>query len=191
MRTTGGFAGAVLAGGRSSRMGRDKALIDLGPRRLIEVAIDALWQAGATDVVVVGGDGDAITALGHHWVADRHRGEGPLGGIITALDAAADDPVVVLACDHVAADARAVYALLGGLGTADLAMPIVHGRPQTMHAVWRRRTLGHLTRRFEAGDRAVYRAIDGLAVVMVDGLDPSWFLDADTPDDLPDIVIEG
>lgn len=179
------FSGVVLAGGSSSRMGRDKALIDLGDRRLIEVAAEALRGAGAAEVFVVGGDRPALEALGLRVVDDTYPGEGPLGGIITALTAATEPVVAVLACDHTATQAPAVRTIVGALGRGDVVVPVVDGRRQTLHAAWRRAVVEHLRDRFEAGARSVRQGIEGLDVVaLLDG-DPCWFHDADVSSDLP------
>lgn len=179
------FSGAVLAGGASSRMGTDKAMIQLGDARLVEIAANALSSAGARDVCVVGGDRAAIEGLGLAYVPDQFPGEGPLGGIITALENADADIVAVLACDHVATEGVAVRSIVGALGTADVAIPVVDGRRQVLHAAWRRAAAGHLRTAFADGERSVRAGIDGLQVVeLLDG-DPCWFGDADAPDDLP------
>lgn len=180
------FSGAVLAGGASSRMGTDKALIPLGPVRLVEIAVGALTDAGAGEVFIVGGDRPALESLSLRFVDDLHPGAGPLGGIITALRAAASDPVVVLACDHIATDGVAVRSVLGALGSADVAVPVVDGRDQMLHAAWRSRALAVLEQNFDRGARSVREGLEGLRVSrLLDG-DPCWFRDADTPDDLPE-----
>jgi len=138
------FSGAVLAGGASTRMGTDKALVDLGDRRLVEVATSALTDAGASEVFVVGGQQEQLAALGLRVVEDDYPGQGPLGGVITALRAASEDIVVVLACDHPATEGLAVRSVVGALGTADVAVPVVEGRQQVLHAAWRRRALPEL-----------------------------------------------
>ena len=178
-------AGAVLAGGESRRMGRDKALIEIGGRPLLQVATDALAAAGLDPIVVVGGDASAIGALGHDHVADRHPGEGPLGGIISALAAVPNDTLVVLSCDLTDASPIAVSSVIGALGDADVAVPVVDGREQWMHSAWRRRSLSLLEAAFAAGHRSVAAGAEGLRVSRILDGDPCWYHDADTPDDLP------
>ena len=172
------FTGAVLAGGASRRMGRDKAFVDVGGRPLASVAIDALRDAGAREVLAIGGTG--LEAMGCRAVADRWPGEGPLGGLVTALSAATDEAVVVLSCDLPFVTAGAVRSLLEAGG--DVAMP--DGEP--LVAVWSRSTcLPVLLRAFEAGERSPLRVLAGLDVRTVVFDDPAWAVDADTPAELP------
>ncbi len=58
------FSGAILTGGRSSRMGRDKALIEIDGEAMVLIAQRALLDAGASQVVTIGGDAVALAALG-------------------------------------------------------------------------------------------------------------------------------
>lgn len=179
------FDVAILTGGRSRRMGRDKALMTLGHRRLVEIAAEAAEIAGAHRIVTVGGDEAALTRLGYVWVPDRWPGEGPLGGIITALSAATSQRVVVLACDHVAAAPDAIVAVVDALDDdTDVAMPFVGGRDQTMHAAWHRRCLDLLSARFADGARSVREGMAGLGLVRVAIADSRWVADADTPAEL-------
>ena len=71
--------GAVLAGGASSRMGRDKAFIEVGGRTLLDGAVNALQRASADPIVVIGGDREQVLAAGHAFVPDAYPGEGPRG----------------------------------------------------------------------------------------------------------------
>lgn len=179
------LAGAVLTGGASTRMGVDKALVEVGGRALVLRAVEALRAAGADPVVTVGGDGDALTRLGLGHVADRHPGEGPLGGIITALRATTTETVAVLSCDLTDATALAVRSVAAARGDADVAVAVVDGQPEWLHAVWHRRALPPLEAAFAEGVRAPRHAAPRLRVAHLLDADPLWFRDADQPEDLP------
>ena len=85
----------LLAGGRSSRMGRDKALLAIGGHTFIEAVAGAARPLAAS-IRVVGREADAG---GFPSVADLRPGLGPLAGIETALSHAASPSALVLACD--------------------------------------------------------------------------------------------
>ena len=166
-------------------MGADKALLEVDGVTLVRRAADALTAAGADRVVAVGGDTDGLHAQGMEVVADLHPGEGPLGGILTALASTDAAVVVVLACDLTAVDPVTITAVVDALGEADVAAPWHDGRHQLLHAAYHRRAQAHLQAAFAAGERAPRRAVGGLRVVSVTGLPPGTLADADTPDDLP------
>jgi molybdopterin-guanine dinucleotide biosynthesis protein A/rhodanese-related sulfurtransferase len=181
------FTGVVLAGGRSRRMGRDKALVEVGGRPLAVIAADALRRAGASQVTVVGGDGSGLAGVGLAVRPDDHPGEGPLGAIVTALGSAPAGIVMVLACDLPRIDADTVAAVVTALDrhpAADVAAPRLDGRLQVLTAAYRTRIRSHLAAAFAAGERAPRRALDGVEVVAVEGLDPERLADVDRPDDL-------
>ena len=179
-----GLGGAILAGGASRRMGVDKALIELDGEALIARAAKALTDADADPLIVVGGDRTALEELGFDYREDAFPGEGPLGGIITALEAIDREAIAILSCDLTDASAIAVRSVWGALGDADLAVPVVEGQTQWMHAVWRRSTLPTLRAAFDRGVRAPRGAVEGLQVAQLLDGDPCWFHDADRPEDL-------
>lgn len=168
-------------------MGRDKALIPVGDGHLIDRAIGALRAAGALEVVVVGGDAAGLIGKGDRWLADRWPGEGPLGGVITALEAATTDVVVVLACDLTGPTAEGVWLVLDELAGAEasiaVAVPRVDGRRQWLHGAWRRSALADLEAAFGRGVRGPRGAVADRALV-IDHAPLEWFHDADTPADL-------
>jgi molybdenum cofactor guanylyltransferase len=165
-------------------MGTDKALLEVDGRALAVGVAEALEAAGATEVIAVGGDAEGLSALGLQTVPDLHPGEGPLGGILTALATTDADVVLVLACDLPFADPPAIAAVVEALGDADVAAPFLDGRHELLHAAFHRRAEAPLAAAFAAGERAPSRAVAGLTVASVSGLDPSALVDADTPADL-------
>jgi molybdopterin-guanine dinucleotide biosynthesis protein A len=168
-------------------MGRDKALLRLGGLPLAAIVGNALRGAGADPVLAVGGDGPALARLGLSPVPDDHPGEGPLGGVITALAFSPTPVVAVLGCDLPGARAAAVAAVveaLAGRADADVAIPVVDGRRALVHAAWRRSAGPALAAAFAAGERSLAGAVARLRVVEVPDLDPAWLADVDVPADL-------
>jgi molybdopterin-guanine dinucleotide biosynthesis protein A len=164
-------------------MGRDKALVEVGGRALARIAADALRDAGAGQVFAVGGDRRALEALGLRTVPDGWPGEGPLGGLVTALAAATDDVVVVLSCDLPEIGPEAVTAVVEGLGDNDAAIPVVAGRAQHLLGAWRRsRALVPLRAAFDGGERSIWRAAGALRTFPVTLRVPAWACDADHAD---------
>jgi molybdopterin-guanine dinucleotide biosynthesis protein A len=170
-------------------MGTDKAFIPVGDGRLLaRIAVDALRGAGATEVLAVGGDADRLRAEidpALRPVADRWPGEGPLGAITTALAAARESIVVVLACDLPRVTPDAVRTVLEGMEFgADAAVP---GGRHVLLAAYRRTCRTMFEAAMAVGIRAPRDALDGLEVVDVTLADPSWADNANTPTDLADL----
>ncbi|HYD10134.1 MAG TPA: NTP transferase domain-containing protein [Acidimicrobiales bacterium] len=164
MTLTPAFTGAILVGGKSTRMGVDKASL------FADRVEAALRAAGAAEILRIGGPDRP----------DDHPDSGPLGGIATALRRATHDPVVVLACDLPNVHPDGIGALLDALGTADVALP----PNEPLHAVWRRRSLAAVEWAIGAGDLAVRAAISRLEAVHVAGIDPRWLANVNSPADL-------
>src|ERR1700747_2237364 len=81
------LAGYVLAGGGSTRFGRDKALVEVGETPMLGRMIELLRRV--TKEVKIVATANKYGAFGATMVEDHWPGEGPLGGIITALEDAA------------------------------------------------------------------------------------------------------
>jgi molybdopterin-guanine dinucleotide biosynthesis protein A len=170
-------------------MGSDKALLVVDGRPMAVRVADALAAAGGSPVRAVGGDTEGLAAAGLEVVPDLDPGEGPLGGIVTALAALPSDVVFVASCDLVEPSSDAVAATVAALAdspAASVAVPLVGGRRQWMHAAWRAGAGPPLRAAFAAGERAVHAAVSagGLPVVEL-ALPGATVADADTPADLP------
>ncbi|MCY3924660.1 MAG: molybdenum cofactor guanylyltransferase, partial [bacterium] len=179
------FSGAVLAGGQSRRMGRDKAFVTHGGRPLAGIVRAALLEAGAAEVLSVGGDLWRLSRLGFAAIPDDVPGEGPLGGVLTALRAAAAEQVAVLSCDLPHASAATIRELLCQTADdTDVVVALLAGRPLPTHAVWRRESQEVLQDLFAGGERRLAAALGALRVRGVEVSRPDTLLDVDTPEGL-------
>lgn len=180
------FAGAVLTGGASTRMGRDKALVEVDGVPMARRVAQVLAGAGAAPVLAVGGDVAALRAAGLDARPDPRQGTGPLGGLLTALELTDHELVAVTACDlaHLSA---AVVADLARAAADDDRVDVAMARTDRLEplcAVWRRRAAQvALLRAFASGERAVHRALGSLRVVEVP-VDPLVLRNINHPGDL-------
>lgn len=148
--------------------------------------VAALEQAGCRRVVLVGGEPSSLVSLDREVVPDLWPGEGPLGGVLTALRSF-DADVVVAACDLPVLDAATVAAVIeaGSRPGVDLAIAVAGGRHVAL-ARWNRSGLDGLERRFAIGERSLRGVLDHVDTVPV-SVDPSVVRDVDTVADLDSI----
>jgi molybdopterin-guanine dinucleotide biosynthesis protein A/rhodanese-related sulfurtransferase len=172
-------------------MGRNKAFVEIGARPLVLRVVERVRQAGASRVVAVGADDRLSSLLESHGVSttsDRWPGEGPAGGVITALAASDTDAstvVLVVACDHpdlVPADlALLVLAVQDG---APAAVAVAGGAAHPTVGAWRASTcLDAATHWFAAGGRTMGGLLEAVGGVHVE-VDERTAHDVDTPEDL-------
>ncbi|MGD9702564.1 MAG: molybdenum cofactor guanylyltransferase [Acidimicrobiia bacterium] len=177
------FAGAVLAGGESSRLGRDKALLELAGQALVQRSVDALRRSGAQAISVIGGDERGLARLGLPVTPDGWPGSGPLGGILTAFSWSPLPVVAVLACDLPFVGPDVITSLARGIGDAAVAMAYTSAR-EPLCAMWRiDRCEPAMLAAFTAGERAIHRAVSELDVRDVH-VDAALLLNVNTEADL-------
>jgi molybdopterin-guanine dinucleotide biosynthesis protein A len=164
-------------------MGRDKALLTIDGVPMARRVANGLTAAGATTVVAVGGDAVAMATLGLDVIGDDAPGEGPLGGVLTALRWAGTRPCVVAPCDLVDPDPSTLAGLPAGLDAGiEIVVPEVDGEWWPLPAAFAPSARAPLADAFGRGERAVHRAIATCAFRAV----PAGPLrDADAPGDLP------
>jgi molybdenum cofactor guanylyltransferase len=186
-------AGAVLAGGASRRMGRDKATLVVGGVELASLAL-AVAARVADPVVLVAPEGHPARRLAAAPVADP--GRGPLAALAAALAALDADHVLVLAGDHpgLRVELLAHLVALAGRVEAEAVACRRGPRLEPLVAVYRRAPALALARSRLAdptGDRSLTGLLAGLRTLVVE--EPQWrpldpdgrsFVDLDDPADL-------
>ncbi len=116
------FSVAILIGGDSSRMGTDKATMEIDGIPMATRVAQAATRAGADEILLIGGTQARAKKLQGTWKKDAYPGEGPLGGVITALKSATHDSVVVLSCDMPFITDSVITSLVRGLSDAQASV---------------------------------------------------------------------
>ena len=108
------FSAVILAGGKSSRMGLDKALLEIGGQSLLARQIMLVRDVGACEVFISGREDVDYSAFGCRVLVDKFTDAGPLAGIEHALDVCTTPLVLVLAVDMPAMNAPMLRKLIAG-----------------------------------------------------------------------------
>jgi molybdenum cofactor guanylyltransferase len=175
-------AGFLLAGGKSTRMGRDKSLLTLEGETLAERGLRKLREV-CPDVAIAGG-AQELRFFGRV-IKDKELECGPLGGIVTALEQSTREWNLFLAVDMPYVPVAALRKLLcsaGGRHPVVLARAM--GVVQPLCGVYSRRALGGLCAELRAGRLRVKDAVAAagpVAYVQFPELD--WFRNLNTPEE--------
>ncbi|HNY39858.1 MAG TPA: molybdenum cofactor guanylyltransferase [Bryobacteraceae bacterium] len=177
-------AGFVLAGGASSRMGRDKALLDYQGMALAAWVASRV-EAAAGRVSLVGG-GEKYVHLGYPVLNERYADCGPLSGIEAALRLGGAEWSLVVACDMAGVQTGWLAGILdaaGGPGIQAVCVRQSGGAIEPLCAVYHESCLGPVQALLESGvykASALFSEINGLA------LDAKWageLRNVNTPED--------
>lgn len=141
----------VLAGGKSSRMGRPKALLPFDDEPLIIHLVRRLRQR-FSDIVVVAAPEQELPPLAVTLVRDTVAYQGPVGGILYGLQAAREELCFVTSCDAPFLNLALVSHLLSLATEYDVIAPHWQGRLQPLHAVYRRSVAPLLQEQLERGE---------------------------------------
>lgn len=189
-------AGVVLAGGRSVRMGQDKASLLWRGGTLLGQAFHALAEARCGPLVVVRAAGQQLPTLpaGVVVVTDPEPGIGPAGALVTGLAAVAAQPdgpptAFVVSTDLPLLSATSVRRLLGELATrpdVDVLGVLADGHPQWLAAAYRVGARHQLAASVAAGERRVQAVVARCRTSVLSpaalGIDPGEFTNVNDPE---------
>lgn len=198
----------VLAGGLSTRMGRDKALLELDGRPLIEYALAKLRAVGFSPRII--GSRPDLARFAPV-IADNYSQMGPLGGIEAALTASDAEQNLFLAVDLPWLPVDFLSWMTGRAKCTEAlaTIPRFQGLPQPLCAIYGRAMLPHVKLALAQGDAKVMRAVERAATatgLRIDAFDVEsvaaarswsqriplhrWFLNLNTPADLKNAALE-
>jgi len=179
----------VLAGGKSSRMGRPKALLLFDGEPLIVHIVRALKRMFSETVIVAAPDQE-LPDLPATLVRDEVAYQGPVGGIYYGLRAASGESCFVTSCDVAFLNAPLISHLISQISNHDVVVPYWEERFQPLHAVYRRSVLPLLEGQLERGELRPVYLFDKVRTLKISAdeirrFDPEGlsFLNMNTPDD--------
>jgi len=151
------YSAAILAGGKSSRLGRPKALSEFRGKALIQWVIDVL-RPHSDELIIIGSD-PGLKALGYPLFADSYQNTGPLAGIREALLHCQNEQCFVMACDMPFLSGRLID-LLKMHPEADALVPRHDEHIEPLAARYSRKALAVIESQILAGEFKLQNAIE-------------------------------
>ena len=188
-----GITIAILAGGRSSRMGVDKSFVRLLGKTLIQHVLGRLTPLGAP-IILITNRPEAYAPLGLSMFGDVIPDKGSLGGLYSAVTHSPTGHTLCVACDMPFLNPALLEYLIGLRQGYDVIVPRINGFPETLHAIYHKNCLGPMREQIE-GDRLKIVGFYGQVRVRlveeaeVKRFDPDLrsFVNVNTPEELAEI----
>lgn len=185
-----GACGVILAGGQSSRMGANKALLEFGGEPLIG-RVARQFSSWFEQVVVVTNTPDQYTFLNLPMTGDRIPGLGPLGGLEAGLTASRFEHAFFAACDMPFLNEGLIQYLVEQAPGFDIVVPRIDDEYEPMHAIYSRSCLPTITANLDERRLKLLRIFDAVRVRTVEaseiaafGTPERLFFNCNTPEDL-------
>lgn len=185
----------VLAGGKGTRLGKDKLLELVGGRPLLQRVVDSLGPISKR-ILVVNAQGQKCPSLQATQtevttVPDIYPGRGALGGIYTGISASDSRRSLVVAADMPFLNPDLLQHLVSVATDFDVVMPRINGQIEPLHAVYSRDCLPSIREQIESSQLQIRVFLDKVRVryieeAEIDRFDPRRlsFYNVNTPDDL-------
>ncbi len=184
--------GVLLTGGKSARMGADKASIIVNGETLSHLVAKGLLEH-CDPLTVVGLE--PLPLPNADFIRDQEEYQGPL--VALSLVEPSSPFVFVASCDLVRFDPKVVGYLATRIGDAKAAMVMHDGFPQPLCALYQSEAFKTIKTAFASGERKLIRWASNLDPVFVSqddlkavGLDPRCFMGANTPEELSQLLVD-
>jgi len=164
----------VLAGGKSLRLGREKALEEIGGRSLIERVIERLSLLG-NEIIVVTSSSDQLPDLGVKRVIDSYPGKGNLVGIYSGLKEASSSHALVVGCDMPFLNVALLRHLIALSPSFDVVIPRVYEGVEPLHAVYSKNCLAPIEATLGEGKRRIVDFFPAVSVRYVENAEIERF----------------
>ncbi|MBS4177991.1 molybdenum cofactor guanylyltransferase [Lederbergia citrea] len=157
----------ILAGGKSSRMGENKALMKIDGVRVIDRIISEFTPV-SEKIILIANDKTMYDGLQAELLEDAapYAGQGPLAGIYTGLLAASEGPCIIVACDMPFASSEFGLKLIETLieNKRDAVVPVTEGQIHPLFAAYEASIAEKVKMVLNEGKRSVRSLLDQLNV---------------------------
>ena len=160
----------ILAGGKSSRLGRNKALQIVDSKSLIQWVVDRVSML-STEIIIVTADGEAIpcySTLEVKSVADIYPEKGPLVGIYSGLMSASSSRAIAVGCDTPFLSVSLLKYMTQMCSVYDVVVPRMKSKLEPLCAVYSRNCSGSIQRLLEQDELRIDRLFGMVKVKYVE-----------------------
>ena len=145
------MTGVILAGGKSKRMGTNKAFLEINGQRMIDQIVDIFKNTFEEGILVTNSPIEYLH-LDLRIVTDLVPNKGALGGIFTGLFYASFHHIFVTACDMPFLNKGFIDYMVSKAGNFDAVVPLSSDGLEPLHAIYSKRCIRHIETQLESDD---------------------------------------
>lgn len=142
------MTGVILAGGKSSRMGQEKALMAVAGVTVLKRVLGVFGKL-FDEILIVTNRKGRFGEYGYPEIVDLIPDCGPLGGIYTGLHSAKSERIFVASCDLPFINTSSIALLMKEAGEYDIVVPDIEGRLHPLHAIYSKRCMPFILERLK------------------------------------------
>lgn len=187
------ITGIILAGGKSSRMQTNKALLKLGDKTVIEI-VAAKLKSIFNDVLISANDSKDYDFLNLPVVNDIFIGKGPLGGIHSALKYSSTQKNFFISCDMPLISSELIKYLINFNSDKSVLLPKYNGRIQQLCGIYSKSVINEIENIFMLSEKdksvkgSIYELLERTSVEFIDVdnlhfFNQNIFLNMNSPED--------
>ncbi len=187
MPSTKNVTGIILCGGKSSRMGKNKALLKINEKYIISYVIDTLRPF--CDEIILSTNTKELDFLGFQTVNDKLNNIGPISGIFSSLQESKNEINIILSCDTPFINHYLVTELLSNSENCDMVLPEFNSHLQPMTGIFKKIILPVIEREINSGNYIPPRIFEktNLNKLKIKDKDPFYhkhlFFNVNSPED--------
>lgn len=189
-----GITGIILAGGKSSRYGANKAFVEINGVQLIERVITVMGSV-FEHLILITNTPHEYTYLNLPMYEDLIKGLGPIGGILTGLEAISDESGFFMACDMPFINGDLIHYMVEVSDDYDAVVPRISWKMEALHALYKKSCLTAIKELIESNEYQTIKFFNKIRVRYVDwdeirAFDPKQrsFFNINSPQELLDAV---
>ncbi len=160
---TEGITGIILAGGKSARYGKNKALEEIHGMRLIERVIRVM-QSEFEHLIIITNTPHEYDYLQLPMYEDLVKGLGPVGGVYTGLEAMSDESGFIIACDMPFLQRSLIRYMVEIREGFDAVVPKVDWKIEPLHAIYAKTCLPAIKGLIDSQDYQIIKSFDKINV---------------------------
>lgn len=182
----------ILTGGKSSRMGTDKALLELEGKTLLSRAVDLCSKV--CDEILISSDAEEHRVGSHRLVADEVKDCGPMGGIYSCLKESSNEWNFVLSVDSPFVTKDFVEFLVSQTKDFDAVIPVHFGKKEPLIAFYRKSILSQIEAKIREGNYKLHFLLQEINTHFVESGEwvrkyPELFRNLNYPEDISSTML--
>jgi molybdopterin-guanine dinucleotide biosynthesis protein A len=163
------ITGIILSGGKSTRMGQDKGLIEIDGMPMIQHVIDHIQPL--CDQILISSNQEEYNRFGYQVVEDNIKDIGPAGGIISCLPLAKHKKCIIISCDLPYASTALIKKLLSFSENYEVTIPRIDSYLQPLCGIYSKDVYLKLKNLVDKGQYSIHKLVNQFILKIVDQRD--------------------